>query len=99
MMESRIYSLLRFLPFIRLTYEEGVPRMKAKNFLAISMLVVLMGLVGGCHYGSYDDHRDYGYSSSSGSYREGFRDGRAYERRRDDWGASRYSDRYGYYRR
>lgn len=78
--------------------------MKAKKFVMVSMLVVLMGLVGGCHYGSHDDYRGYGYgygsSSGSGSYREGFRDGRSYERRREGgWGFSRYDDRYGYYRR
>ena len=57
-----------------------------KSLLVISMLSVL-GLVSGCHYGSWDDHRGYygsssGYSSSSDAYREGFREGRAYERRR-----------------
>jgi hypothetical protein len=74
-----------------------VLRMKAKKFLMVSMLVVLMGLVGGCHYQSSDGYR--GYGSGYGSYRDGFREGRAYERRRDDWGGSRYYDRYGYYRR
>jgi len=66
--------------------------MKAKKFLPITMLIILIGFVGGCHYGSYDDHRgygydssSYGYGSSSGSYRDGFREGRAYERRRDGY--------------
>ena len=77
--------------------------MKAEKFLLITVLIGLMGIVGGCHYGSYDDYRDYGYgsgygyTSSSGSYREGFRDGRAYERRRDGSDYSRYAD--DYYRR
>ena len=58
--------------------------MKAK-FLAISMLVVLLGLVAGCHSG---DDRWSGYGDG-GSYRDGFRDGRVYERRRETgsgWG-------------
>ena len=72
--------------------------MKRKGFLALSLLL-LLGMVGGCHYGSYDDHRwygsGYGYGSSGTStYREGFRDGRAYERRREGWNYSRYDDRY-----
>jgi hypothetical protein len=71
--------------------------MKAKKFLTVSMLVVLMGLIGGCHYESVDGYP--GYGSSYGSYRDGFRDGRASERRRDGWGYSRYDDRYGHYRR
>lgn len=70
--------------------------MNAKNFVLISMLVVLMGLVGGCHYGSDDDHR--GYGRGYGSYREGFRDGRTYQSRRDVW-RDRYYDRSGYWRR
>jgi hypothetical protein len=32
--------------------------MKVKNFLAVSMLVVLMGLIGGCYYGVPDRYRD-----------------------------------------
>lgn len=72
--------------------------MNAKKIVMVSMLVVLMGLLGGCHYGAYDDHRGWGYGSSS--YREGFRDGRTYQRRRDTaWGYSPYYERYGYYRR
>ena len=94
-MPYRIYSLLQYPPFGRLTYEEGVLRMKPKKFLTLSILVVLIGLLGGCHYQSHDDYR--GYGSGSGSYRDGFREGRAYERRRDDWGGSRYYG--GYYRR
>jgi hypothetical protein len=66
--------------------------MTAKKMLVASLLFVLAGLVSGCHHGVYDDHRDYGYGygSSSGSYRDGFRDGRTYERRRDAWN-DRYS--------
>jgi hypothetical protein len=76
--------------------------MKSKKFLTLSMLVVLIGLLGGCHYQSHDDYRGYGsgygsYGGGYGSYRDGFREGRAYERRRDDYGGSRYYG--GYYRR
>jgi hypothetical protein len=69
--------------------------MKAKNILAVSLLV-LTGLMGGCHELASDDYNDYG---SSGSYRDGYRDGRAHERRRDDRRDSRYDDRGDYYRR
>jgi hypothetical protein len=69
--------------------------MKAKKFLTVSMLAVLVGLVGGCHEQSVDTYR-YANGYGSGSYRDGFRDGRAYERRRDDWRDSRY--RYDYSR-
>ena len=55
--------------------------MKIKNVLVVSMLLVAGGLTGGCHYGVVDDYHDY---SDQGSYREGFRDGRAYERRREN---------------
>ena len=55
--------------------------MKAKKFLTVSMLAVLMGLVGGCHEQSVNTYRS---SYDNGSYRDGFRDGRGYERRRDD---------------
>ena len=61
--------------------------MKVKNLLAVSMLVVVMGLIGGCHYGVEHRNRDY---SDHGSYRDGVRDGRVYERRRDDWRDGRY---------
>ncbi|MGH7793444.1 MAG: hypothetical protein ACREQ2_00860 [Candidatus Binatia bacterium] len=71
--------------------------MKAK-FLTVVMLVGLMGLVGGCHYGSDDDH-DYGNGYGYGSYRDDYRDGRTYERRRDDWRNNRYNDHRDYYRR
>jgi hypothetical protein len=70
--------------------------MNAKKFLTLSTLVVLIGLIGGCHYKSVDGYR--GYGSRYGSYRNGFRDGRVYERRRDDSRESRYYDRYGNYR-
>jgi hypothetical protein len=69
--------------------------MKAKKFVIVSMLVVLMGLVAGCHYG---DDRWSGYGDS-GSYRDGFRAGRTYERRRETGWAYSPWDRYGYYRR
>lgn len=69
--------------------------MKGK-FLTLAMLVGLIGLIGGCHYGSDDDH-DYGYGY--GSYRDGYRDDRVYERRRDDWRNRRYDDRRDDYRR
>ena len=71
--------------------------MKAKKFLAIALLVVLTGFIGGCHELASDDHNDYG--SVSDSYREGFRDGRAYERRRDDRRDTGYYDRGDSYRR
>lgn len=68
--------------------------MNAKKFLAIATLAVAMGTITGCHYGADDDHdRRYGY----GRYRDGYREGRIYERRRDDW--RRYDDRRDYDRR
>jgi hypothetical protein len=70
--------------------------MKAKNILAVSLLVVLTGLIGGCHELASNDYNDYG---SSDVYRDGYRDGRAYERRRDDRRDSRYDNRGDYYRR
>ena len=72
--------------------------MKAKKFVMVSMLVVLMGLVAGCHYGSDNDYSGWGYGRSD-SQRDAFRAGRAYERRRGAWGYTPYYDRYGYYRR
>jgi hypothetical protein len=72
--------------------------MKTKKFVVASLLVVLMGLVAGCHNG---DDRWSGYGDR-GSYRDGFRDGRVYERRRETgsaWSYRPYYDRYGYYRR
>ena len=70
--------------------------MKAKKLVMVSMFV-LMGLVGGCHYGSDDDHRGAGYGRAA-SNREAFRAGRAYERRQA-WTSGPYYDRSGYYRR
>ena len=70
--------------------------MKAKKFLTIAILIGSMGLVGGCHYGVDDDHD---YASGYGSYRDGFRDGRSYERRRDNLRNSRSDNRRDYYRR
>ena len=67
--------------------------MKGKNLLTLALLVLVTGLVGGCHYDLIDGYRDY---SGYDSYREGFRDGRAYERRRDPQTYSRY--RYDYSR-
>jgi hypothetical protein len=64
--------------------------MKAKKLLTVLMLVVSMGLIAGCH----EEYR--GYNNSYG-YRDGFRDGRAYERRQNNWNDSPY--RYGYYGR
>jgi hypothetical protein len=71
--------------------------MKAKKVVMVFMFV-LMGLVAGCH--DSGDGRWAGYGDR-GSYREGFRDGRSYQRRRDTtaWGYRPYYDRYGYYRR
>jgi len=60
-----------------------------KIFLALSALM-MVGVLSGCHYGA--DDPAWGYYGRSDSYREGFRDGRAYERRRS--GYSRYDDRY-----
>jgi hypothetical protein len=71
--------------------------MKTQTLLATFMLVVLAGFVGGCHHGSHHDRRDYG--SRSGSYQEGYRDGRAVERRRDDLREGRYYDRGDWRRR
>jgi hypothetical protein len=70
--------------------------MKVRKYLLLSMLVVLLGTTAGCHYGSHDDRRGYGYGRS-GSYREGYRDGRAAERR-DENSRDRYYDR-DYWRR
>jgi hypothetical protein len=67
--------------------------MISKKFLIAAMLIGSMGVLGGCHYG-HDDHRDYSGYNRSGSrtvYREGFRDGRAYERRNEDLRDRRYS--------
>jgi hypothetical protein len=64
--------------------------MKLKKVLTASILLAIVALVGGCHY---DGHRrDYG-NNRYGSYRDGFRDGRSYERRRDNWRDSRWDDR------
>lgn len=71
--------------------------MKRPAFLGVFALSAL--LFAGCHYGVYDDYRDYGSShgysrdSSYGSYREGYRDGRAAERRRLEGRVGRYYDR------
>jgi hypothetical protein len=71
--------------------------MKAKKLVMVSMFVFSMGLLGGCHYGSDDDHRGWGYGRAA-SNREAFRAGRAYERRREAY-SPYYDRRYGYYRR
>ena len=62
--------------------------MKTRTFLALSLLFAL--LFAGCHYGVHDDYLDY---SGSGSYREGYRDGRAAAQRRMDTRYGRSSDR------
>jgi hypothetical protein len=71
--------------------------MNIKKFLTVSILFALVALVGGCHYDG--DGRDYG-NNRYGSYRDGFRDGRSYERRRENERESRwdYRDR-DYWRR
>jgi hypothetical protein len=70
--------------------------MKAKKVVMVFMFV-LMGFVAGCH--DSGDGRWSGYGDR-GSYREGFRDGRTYQSRRDTaWGYRPYYERYGYYRR
>jgi hypothetical protein len=77
--------------------------MKAKKFIVVSMLLALVGLLGGCHWDGHDDYRygsGYGtYRGASGTYRDGFRDGRAYERRNDNWRDSRNDDRGPWWRR
>lgn len=65
-----------------------------RKALLASTLLAALGLASGCHYGSDDDHPGSGYYSRNDSYREGFRDGRTYERQRSGWGYSRYDDRY-----
>jgi hypothetical protein len=66
--------------------------MKRKMLLVGSLLVGLTLFIGGCHYRTSDSYRYRGYSGYSGysgyggrhdAYREGWRDGRSYERRRD----------------
>jgi hypothetical protein len=76
--------------------------MNIKKFATISILFAVVALLGGCHYDGH--HRDYG-NNRYGNYREGYRDGRAYERRNerwrdrhDDWRDHRYADR-DYWRR
>lgn len=69
--------------------------MKTRAFLAVFLLSALF--FAGCHYGAYDDYHNYGssyfgYGGSSDSYREGYRDGRAAERRRMER-VGRYYDR------
>lgn len=65
--------------------------MKSRTFLA-GFLLAALTVFAGCHYGTYDDHRDYG-STYDSSYREGYRDGRAAERRRAEARSGRYYDR------
>jgi hypothetical protein len=62
---------------------------KGKKLLAIAMLVGLTGFIGGCHW-QHDSDRRYG---RGGYYRDGWRDGRDWERRRENWRDSRYHDR------
>lgn len=78
-----------------------------KKFMAGGLVLALLLVIGGCHYQSSDGYRRYGYGDRrygySGyggrydAYREGWRDGRAYERRNEDWRDGRY-DRWGYSR-
>jgi hypothetical protein len=70
--------------------------MKAKKLVMVFMFV-LMGLLGGCHYGSDNDHSGWGYGRAV-SNREAFRAGRAYERRQA-WRYGPYYERYSYYYR
>jgi hypothetical protein len=70
--------------------------MKKNNFLTATMLVGLTGLIAGCHELARDD---YWYGSGYGSYSDGFRDGRAYERRRENWRDSGYYNNDYYYGR
>ncbi len=77
--------------------------MKLKKFVTISVLMVALGVVSGCHYKSSDDYR-YGSRSSTyrdgyGTYRDGYRDGRVAERRREAWRDSRDEDRRDAWRR
>jgi hypothetical protein len=70
--------------------------MTAKKIMTLALLAGLTGVLGGCHYGIDDDHD---YINGYGSYRDGYRDGRTYERRRDDWRSRRYDDSRDIYRR
>lgn len=72
--------------------------MRARNFLAVLTLALLAGSITGCHELWSDEYRDYS-RSGYGSYQDGFRDGRHYERRRENLRESRYDDRGDYYRR
>lgn len=65
--------------------------MKLRKYLPLSMLVLLVGAVAGCHHSSHDDRRSDGYGRS-GDYRERYRDGRAAERRNENQ-RDRYWDR------
>jgi len=65
-------------------------RIRPKKLVLVSMLLGLLAFVGGCHDLS-DEHG--GYGAGYGSYRDGFRDGRVYERRNYDRYA-RYRDYY-----
>lgn len=63
--------------------------MKFKKFATFSIFLLALGLFAGCHDRSSDNYRygrGYGtYRDGNGSYREGYRDGRATERRREAW--------------
>ena len=75
--------------------------MNIKKFATISILFAVVALLGGCHYDGHS-RRDYG-NNRYGSYREGYRDGRTYERRNENWRDRHYDrDRYAdrdYWRR
>jgi hypothetical protein len=62
--------------------------MNIRKFATVSILFAVVALVGGCHYDGHD-RRDYG-NNRVGSYREGYRDGRAHERRNENWRYGRY---------
>jgi hypothetical protein len=75
--------------------------MRTKKFVSVALLLLAVGVLGGCHHWSSDSYRysdNYRYRDGSGSYRDGFRDGREYEKRRENWRDDRYADR-DYWRR
>ena len=72
--------------------------MKFKNFLTIAVLLGVVGVFAGCHYRTNDrSHYGRGYERSN-TYREGYRDGRAAEKRNENW-RDRYADRDNWRRR
>ena len=61
--------------------------MKMENVLASAMLVSFPALIGGCHELVRDDY--WVYDNAYDSYRDGFRHGRAYKRRRENSGGQK----------